>query len=253
MNHSYVAMLRKQAAWREWPRLFDLTPVRPGARVLDLGCAIGDQTAQLVARGASVVGVDLQEEFLEAARARNLPRAEFVKQDLTQLDQLGERFDGIWSSFVAAYFVELVPQLTRWSQLLRPGGWIALTEIDDMWAHRPLSPRTQALLESYRLDALQARRYDFQMGRKLANAARAAGLTVQHDISVPDQEFAFDGPALPEVIEAWGQRLDLMKMLQVWCGEQFGAVRADWLQGLADPDHRSDASVRYCLAFKPAE
>ncbi|MDX2051876.1 MAG: hypothetical protein SFV15_05745 [Polyangiaceae bacterium] len=40
----------RQFAWRPWSTVMGLLPPLTGATVLDLGCAIGDQAAQLVQR-----------------------------------------------------------------------------------------------------------------------------------------------------------------------------------------------------------
>lgn len=45
---------------------------RPGERLLDLGCGDGALTAQLVERGARVIGVDASAAMVEGARARGL-------------------------------------------------------------------------------------------------------------------------------------------------------------------------------------
>jgi SAM-dependent methyltransferase len=66
---------QRQLAWRSWPTILDELPLHPGQKVLDLGCAAGDLAAELVARGAFVIGVDLNEELLQAARAKGLSNA----------------------------------------------------------------------------------------------------------------------------------------------------------------------------------
>lgn len=49
-----------------------LLAVKPGERVLDVGCGDGALTATLAAAGARVVGVDTSAAFVEAARKRGL-------------------------------------------------------------------------------------------------------------------------------------------------------------------------------------
>ena len=46
--------------------------VRPGDRVLELGCATGRMTAALVGAGATVTAVDRESEYLDRAEARGL-------------------------------------------------------------------------------------------------------------------------------------------------------------------------------------
>ena len=242
---------RRQLAWRDWDRMFDALPPLPGATVLDLGCAIGDQAAGLVARGARVIGCDANEELLEVARRRSLPGAEFLRADISMLPELGP-VDGIWCSFAAAYLVDLTGALRRWTALLRPGGWIALVEVDDLFAHEPLSARTRDLLETYADGALAAGRYDFRMGRKPADHLQRAGYRLSSTLLLHDRELAFAGAASPEVLQGWRDRLDRMHLLRTHCGGEFPRVRDELLACLASPDHRSLASVVGCLATKPA-
>ena len=123
---------KRQARWRDWEAVLRLLPLRAGERVLDLGCALGDQSAMLAARGAQVVGVDANAELLAQADRRAIPGASFVQADAADVSGLGlDPVDGIWSSFTAAYFPDFGPVLASWLQLLRPGGWIALVEMDD--------------------------------------------------------------------------------------------------------------------------
>ncbi|MBX3233191.1 MAG: class I SAM-dependent methyltransferase [Labilithrix sp.] len=241
---------RRQAAWRDWPTAFAALPSLEGKTVLDVGCAIGDQAAELVAHGARVIGVDANADLLKVARARGLPpeRAEFRQHDLRALPDLGEPIDGVWCSFTAAYFVDLEPALKSWIACLAPGGFIALTEVDDLFAHTPLAEETRAILDAYADDALRAKRYDFRMGKKLAPTLEAIGFTPAEERSLGDAELSFSGPAAPDVLEAWQSRLDRMVTLKDFAGDRFDAVARDFLACLARPEHRSGARVHFCLA-----
>lgn len=239
---------RRQYAWRDWKSAFGALPAVRGRRVLDLGCGVGDQAAELVARGATVVGVDAFPEVLEAARARGLEGATFVAHDLRALPDLGGPFDGIWSSFAVAYFPDLAPVLAGWARQLAPGGWMALTEIDDFFGHEPLSERTRALFASYADEARAAGRYDFHSGRGMEAALERAGFAVERALDLTDLELSFEGSALPEVVLAWRARLDHMTLLQRHCGAAFEAVRDEFLACLARPDHRSTCRVCFRLA-----
>ncbi len=238
---------RRQLAWRDWGTAMDALPLVPGQRVLDLGCAVGDQTALLVARGARVIGVDGNEELLAEARARWLEGAGFRSGDLCALPALGP-VDGIWSSFAAAYFPDLPPVLAAWTKQLRPGGWVALTEVDDLFGHEPLQARSRGLLTTYAREALLASRYDFHMGGKLPAHAEACGLAVSRVLCLDDQELSFQGPARPEVAEAWRARLERMKLLRDLAGPDFPALRDDFLTCLQRADHRATATVSFVLA-----
>lgn len=242
---------KRQFGWRSWSTVFDALPPLHGRTVLDLGCAVGDQAAELGARGARVVGIDLNEELLREAQSRQLPNAEFRVGDLRTALDVGVAVDGIWCSFAAAYFPDLRAPLTSWASHLEPGGWIALTEVDDLFGHEPLSARTKALFERYARDALMAGRYDFHMGRKLRNHLEQTGFTVSKQLTLGDQEFSFGGPARPEVVEAWRNRFDRMTLLRNFCGTDFERVREEFIGCVVRADHTSVAKVYCCIATKP--
>jgi hypothetical protein len=125
-----------------------------------------------------------------------------------------------------------------------------LTEIDDLFAHEPLGARTKQLLEAYARDALAGARYDFNMGRKLADHVDRSGFIVQKVLTVEDEELSFSGPARPEIVDAWRARFDRMTLLRDFCGPEFEVVRDEFLACLTHADHRSEAAVYGCIATK---
>lgn len=239
---------KRQFLWRSWATIIDALPPLAGQTVLDLGCAVGDQAALLAERGAFVIGIDGNAELVTVAKSRGIANAEFRVGDIRRLD-LDRRVHGIWSSFTAAYLVDLPDVLASWRTHLQPGGWIALTEVDDLFGHAPLETRAASLLEQYGRESLDQRRYDFHMGRKLAGHLERAGLGILRELSVEDRELAFKGPAAAVVLEAWRRRFDRMKLLQEFCGAEFEHVRDEFLRCLGRPEHRSLAEVRCCVAI----
>ncbi|MBK8099313.1 MAG: methyltransferase domain-containing protein [Planctomycetes bacterium] len=244
--------LHAQHRWRGWQRYYERLPLRPGDRVLDLGCAIGDQAADLAARGARVHGIDGHDEFLRFARQRGIPHATFDAGDLRTWCEPSLRADGLWSSFAAAYFPDFSPVLRRWIMALRPGAFVALTEVDDLFGHHPLPRNVRARLEAYCDDARTAGRYDFRMGSRLRDCVEDAGLSVVEVIAFPDAEFAFAGRASPEVLDGWRRRLDRMALLQQWFGTAWPAARGCLLDCLDDGAHESSCRVVFVLARVPA-
>lgn len=231
----------RQAAWRDWPTAFSLLPPIAGKRLLDFGCAIGDQASALVGRGAHIVGVDQNEDLLRVARAREIPDAEFRNTLPT-----GERFDGIWCSFAAAYLPDLAASLREWRALLAPGAFVALVEMEDLFGHEPLQPRTTELLTKF-AESAPMRGYDFHRGRFLRDAFEAAGYTVTMETTLADRELSFDGPADPAVLEAWQSRFDRMLGLHKFAGDEYPALVADFMGALAREDHRSLTRVRMAI------
>jgi SAM-dependent methyltransferase len=245
---SLAEQYRRQDRWRRWDEVLARLPLAPGQRVRDLGCGVGQMTARLSRLGAEVVGIDSNEELLTAARVAH-PGIRFVHLDLRGLtpDRLGH-VDGLWASFVAAYFPDLEPVLARWCDFLRPGGWVALVEIDDLLGHEPLPSRFRDEILRFYDQARRAGRYDFEAGRKLAAAARAVGLKVMHEGTLPDDELAFDGAAAPDVLEAWRKRLQRVVGLKMFMRERFDDYARILLDTLASPNHRSSARVCWVVA-----
>ena len=98
------------------------------ARVLDLGCGAGVPSTQQLAQRFHVLGVDISRSQLELAR-RNVPEAEFMLGDFSELQLPEDAFEGV----VALYAVSHLPReqhgqlfvdVFRW---LAPGGLFLAT------------------------------------------------------------------------------------------------------------------------------
>jgi len=234
-----------QAAWRT---TLERLPPLQGRFVLDLGCGDGEAAAALVARGARVLGLDRDVERLERARARGLVGAEFRAADLAGALHDVAQADGIWCAYAAAYFPHLAPPLRAWSSALRPGGWMLLLEVDDLFGHRPLDPRWRALLADYAAEARNAGRYDFHLGRRLVDEVRNAGLELVWDLALADPELACDGALSEAALAGWRARLERMALLRAAAGGDAQAFAADLLACLAHPEHATTARVHAVLA-----
>ncbi len=99
--------------------------LRPGARVLDLGCGAGvPATRELAAHGLQVIGVDFSAVQLRRAH-RLVPGARLLQADMTALQFKPATVDAV-VSFYALIHVPLADQqalLPRIGSWLRPGGY----------------------------------------------------------------------------------------------------------------------------------
>ncbi len=92
----------------------------PGARVLELGCGAGTSDTHLLAERFRVTGVDISSEQLQRART-NVPKAEFVHADMTELELRAGSFDGV----AAFYSFNHVPRDLLGNLFSRIHGWLA--------------------------------------------------------------------------------------------------------------------------------
>lgn len=106
--------------------------VRPGDRVLDIGCGTGSSTRELarLAASGSVLGVDLSTKTLQHARAmaerEGLTNVTFEQAD-AQVHPFPEgAFDVAASSFGAMFFADPVAAFANVRRSLRPGGRLAI-------------------------------------------------------------------------------------------------------------------------------
>jgi 2-polyprenyl-3-methyl-5-hydroxy-6-metoxy-1,4-benzoquinol methylase len=107
---------------------FLLAHVPTGARVLDVGCGEGWFTAALVRAGREAVGIDVAEEPLRRARARE------PSLDLRCVPAAGEwsslqdvSFDAVWAGEVIEHVVDTVGWLSEVRRVLRSGGALVLS------------------------------------------------------------------------------------------------------------------------------
>jgi SAM-dependent methyltransferase len=106
---------------RRWP--FLAPHVRPGARVLEIGCSSGFMLYPLRERGAQVFGVDPSDVFTEYVRTQGVP----VYRTLDELRAAEtEPFDLIMHFFVLEHVRDPEAFLAEQLAMLKPGGRIVL-------------------------------------------------------------------------------------------------------------------------------
>jgi SAM-dependent methyltransferase len=108
--------------------------LRPGWRVLDVGCGAGDSTrlvATLVGRTGAVVGVDRDARMLAAAREGEPAEApiELIEGDFRTAPLSGP-FDAAVGRFILTFQEDMVAALRAVARHVRPGGLLAFVEID---------------------------------------------------------------------------------------------------------------------------
>jgi 2-polyprenyl-3-methyl-5-hydroxy-6-metoxy-1,4-benzoquinol methylase len=143
------------AAWGQWEpyfgssswpvrqRLMTALNLKPGMRVLDIGCGIGEPTlpiAAAVGPDGTVVGIDLVLEMIELAtnraRALDLQNVDFRVGAIEDLNEPVGSFDAVVSQFTIMFLEDVQLALSKARDLLRPGGRMAIS----VWAPMSVNP-----------------------------------------------------------------------------------------------------------------
>jgi len=120
--------------------------VRPGQRVLEVGCGDGTLLELLRTYGAHPVGTDLDAEGARFVEERlGLP---VVVAPFEQADFGGRKFDAVVSAHVIEHVFEPVSVLARARELLEPGG-VLFMETPNIWRPKVGPRRLFSLPHNY--------------------------------------------------------------------------------------------------------
>jgi SAM-dependent methyltransferase len=137
-THGHAPATVRQHSLRtaEEAAAFLLPALRPGMRVLDVGCGPGSITRGLAERVApgEVVGVDLSRETLETARhdasVRGLRNLRFEEASVYELGHPDGAFDVAYAHQVFQHLREREAALREMLRVVRPGGLVAVRDVD---------------------------------------------------------------------------------------------------------------------------
>ena len=185
-----------------------LSGIRPGMRVLDLGTGIGDVAflvADVVGDAGHVVGIDLADQALEYAeeRRRESGRANvrFEQADVrTWRDADGERFDAVVGRLILFHLPTVAVEIVRHHAAhVRPGGTVLMMDFDIGGARSvPLLPLLAQCLE-WITEAFSRSGADPFIGTRLERILREAGLSDVRSMGLVAYLGA-DNPAGPQQV-----------------------------------------------------
>src|SRR5689334_14888195 len=114
-------------------RLLERAGLKPGMRVLDIGCGAGDVAVlagEIVGGSGRVLGIDRSEAAIETARARAVS-AKNIAFEIASPEDLAdeERFDMVVGRYVLIFQDDPASFVRASARLAKPSGVIAFHEI----------------------------------------------------------------------------------------------------------------------------
>ena len=183
-THGHAPAVVRQHAQRtaEEAAAFLLPELRPGMRLVDVGCGPGSITRGLAERLApgQVVGLDLSRETLDTARrdaaARGLDNLAYEEGSVYEMPFPDASFDVAYAHQVFQHLREREAALREMFRVVRPGGLVAVRDVD--WgtvAYWPRDPWIDRFVEVHSRTWYQ-NGGEPRMGRQLRALFNTAGV-----------------------------------------------------------------------------
>lgn len=172
--------------------LLDQIGIQPGWRAVDIGCGpigILNLLSQRVGPGGKVIGLEREPRFVDMARAeiatRGLDNVTVVQADGLNTDLKKSSFDLVHERLVLINVSAREAFLTEMLSLLRPGGTVALEDVDNIsWLCQPAHPSWDVLLNAFHT-VFHAGGGDGFIGRRLPVLLHTAGVqNIQTKVTV---------------------------------------------------------------------
>lgn len=202
---------------------------QPNARVLDVGCGIGDATlliARHLAPGGTAVGLDAHDGLLEEARARTAaPRAaevRFVSGDAAAMPFADDSFDAAQVERVLQHVEDPGAVLAEMCRVVRPGGVVLAVEPD--WGTLVVDSADPEVGAAVTAAAAAMIRHG-RIGRGLRRNLADAGL---RDISVHVESHVTESPSVARHLGLVDEAVAQLRSGGEWSGDRLDA----WLESI---------------------
>jgi SAM-dependent methyltransferase len=175
--------------------------LRPGARVLDIGCGPGSidcQICSFVQPGGNVVGLDIDASTLQRAVAQGCANACFLQGSAYTLPFCNQAFDVVYCRHLLMHLADAGRALGEAIRVTRYDGHVIAREGDfDTWSYYPRYSNWEKLFDVVRRSVSAA-----TIGRQLWSMFHQAGLA---DICIRGIVIVATGDAFRRHMVSWLQ------------------------------------------------
>jgi SAM-dependent methyltransferase len=199
--------------------LLDRIPIQPGWRALDVACGpigIIPLLAERVGPTGEVIGLDSDERMVENARAlvadQRLTNTQIVVGDARRTGLPSSRFDLLHERLLLINVPDPESVLAEMIRLTRPGGVIAVQEVDTVsWLCEPPHPAWDRLLDAWKTIGSNLGK-DLFIGRRLPALLEGAGLC---DVGAHVHALVYRGSHLYKMHLIWFIELGRDRILEL--------------------------------------
>lgn len=206
--------------------------LRPGMRVLDIGCGSGSITegiARAIQPGGLAIGLDRDEVLIERARSRTKGQAglEFRVESVLELSDEGE-YDVVTAARVLQWISDVPSAIARMTAATRPGGTVLALDYDHADIVREPTPplSTQHFYDDF-LRWRESNGWDNRMGSNLPDLFERTGLL--EVVSTSQDEVVHRGdPGFDDALRIWAIVMQEGHAMPPSSGHQIQEVVADY-------------------------
>jgi ubiquinone/menaquinone biosynthesis C-methylase UbiE len=157
--------------------------LKPGMKVLDIGCGLGFMTqiiAERVGDSGKVVAIDNSDNQIKAASKRTPEKLkhiiDYYVHDLYELEALDQTFDMVYCRFVLHHVHKPRQALDQIAKVLKPGGWyIGIEGIINYAYSYPPHPAWQE--PNFPCEVAEGKDRNGNLGKILPRLIKEVGLT----------------------------------------------------------------------------
>ena len=215
-----------------------IAAARPGEKVLDIGCGTGTTTGLLataVGPQGHVIGVDISEPLIGAARGQKLTNATFVVSDATTYPFEPAQFDLVFSRMGVMFFADPIVAFKNLQRALKPTGRLVFVcwrkPEENPWGSVPMRAAAPHLPPMERPGPEDPGQYAFADPARVERILKAAGFGAPSFKKFDEMNFM--GKDVPEVLDNLGKFGPLARLFGESTPEQIAKAKQAISEALA--------------------